>query len=56
VWLFALGLLAPWLFALQQRELKYRSQQPLAVLIEAMPGSWPALDWPSLSERVCEAH
>ena len=42
-WFFGLSLVdlwlpAPWLFALQQRELEDRGQQPLAVLIEAIPG------------------
>jgi hypothetical protein len=60
-WLFGLSLVAlwlpaPWLFALQQRELKNRGQQPLAVLIEAIPGIWPALARPPLRDRVCGRH
>ena len=60
-WLFGLSLVAlwlsaPWLFALQQRELKNRGQQPLAVLIEAIPGMWPALATSPLRDRSCKPH
>jgi hypothetical protein len=48
----ALCLLALGLFAQQQRELKDRGQQPLALLVEAIPGIWPALAWPRLRDRI----